>query len=171
MITGYKWTERRSDNKLFIVTLECHNEFIDEGEGRKPDKITFYADNKSFYTTDCIVKKIEDEEGNTVESVDGKAFYPFVYTVGGRITGKRIFYMHDREYLAMYAGKKWRPAVHRLCEIMEMWTAAGNKVISNPLYLLCGLDNDSFYRMREREFFQMGGTLEDLHILELDGII
>ena len=41
MITGYKWTARKTDGKLFFVTLECNNEFVDTGEGRKLDKITF----------------------------------------------------------------------------------------------------------------------------------
>lgn len=35
MITGYKWTARKTDGKLFFVTLECNNEFVDTGEGRK----------------------------------------------------------------------------------------------------------------------------------------
>lgn len=165
MIIGYKWTERKSDGKLFIVTLKCNNEYVDEGEGRKPYKFTYYADNKCFYTTDCIVERIEDEEGNTVESVDGKAFKPFIYTVGQKIIGKRIFYMHDREYLKMYAGKNWRPAIHRLSEILKKWNLAGYKSLQDPFFML---SPDLFDSIRERYFFEVGGTVEDLYILEIE---
>lgn len=168
MITGYKWTERKTDKKLFIVTLLCNNEFIDEDEGRKLDKVTFYANNKSFYTTDCVVKRIEDEEGNTVDIVDGQAFIPFVYYVGQEIKGKRIFYMHDREYLITYAGKHWIPATHRLTEILDKWNQAGDNAIKDPLLLL---SPDLFNSLRERYFFDLGGTIEDLHILVMEGDI
>lgn len=166
MITGYKWTERKSDGKLFIVTLQCNNEFTDPDEGHIDGKITFYADGKSFYTTDCIVERIEDEDGNTVESVDGHAFASFVYYVGQVIKGQRIYYMHDREYLITYAGKKWNPATRRLTAILTAWIDAGTQAEKMPFFFF--LSADERHRMQENVFLQNGGTLEDLHILDME---
>ena len=99
MITGYKFTadERRN---IFYVTLSCFNE-------------KQYWDG--WYTTDCIVEKIENANtGKTVDEIQGSAYFNFTYRVGEHITGQKIFYCHSiQELFDMYHIEKRNGIVRR----------------------------------------------------------
>lgn len=99
MITGYKFTadERRN---IFYVTLSCFNE-KQHWDG--------------WYTTDCIVEKIENANtGETVDEIQGFAYANFTYRVGEHITGRKIFYCHSiQELFDMYHIEKRNGIVRR----------------------------------------------------------
>lgn len=98
MITGYKWTARKADLKLFIVKLKCNNEYIDPSACDPVPAGDEPAFKAAFYSTDCKVVEIADEQGNRVDEVDGVAYYPFKYYAGQQIKGRKIFYYHDISY-------------------------------------------------------------------------
>ena len=90
MTIGYKWTIRKNDRKIFYITLECYNEF--------PDLYDY-----AYYSTDCVVKRIEDDDGNTVQEIDGIAFFHYRYYVGQHINnGDKIYYYHDFSILKYF---------------------------------------------------------------------
>lgn len=92
MYTGYRYS--KMNNRIYITKLQCFNEFAN------PLYKTMPID---FYTTDCIVEKITDANtGQEIEELDGKAWFPFKYRKGERITGTSIYYCKTR--VALYSG-------------------------------------------------------------------
>lgn len=159
MTTGYKWTERKGDGRAFIITLECYNEFPDN------PSFAFYGAD-SYYSTDCLVKRIEDMYGNTTDSVDGFAFYAYQYYVGQHINnGDRIYYFKDFSTLKEICIK--RMEISALCAKRNYITKAWQKAkwdASNDL---------SYYLLPEEEriskitqlFFKAGFAADDLPLI------
>lgn len=159
MITGYKWTKGKQDGKFYIVTLHCNNEF--------PDGFKKGYDGKSFYSTDCVVYNIEDEDGKPVKEVDGHAFQDFFYYTGQEIKGERIYFVHEKQLLTnpslLY---KLFPHLMLPKQIaaLEKWNKAGDMALHDPLFMF---SPDSFYLLRERYFWDLGGTLEELSLIDM----
>ena len=81
---GYKYTV--CDKNVYIITLDCFNDFID------PDA-EFLGYPVCFYTTNCQVIKIKNvNTGEEAEEVKGIAYYPFTYRKGEKIETERIFF-------------------------------------------------------------------------------
>lgn len=75
----------QNDGKIYFITIECDNCLNDYG----------YPKGKSFYTHDCIVKKIEEADtGLEIDSIYGKgcAGNNYEYRKNERITGRWVYF-------------------------------------------------------------------------------
>lgn len=89
MFTGYRYSV--ADGKVYISKLRLFNEFANPLYKKMP---------VDFFTTDCIIEKIYDvNTGEEVEEIQGKAWFPFRYKKGERITGTSIYYCKTRTAL------------------------------------------------------------------------
>lgn len=93
-MTGYRWS--RADGKNYIIKLTSQNAFVDR---------TY---SNSFYTTDCIIDSITDENGNEVDEIDGHAFFDFTYKKGQRIKDTRIYFCGSKESVMKFIKPKGR---------------------------------------------------------------
>lgn len=146
-----------SDAKCFMITAECHNHFRSAG-----------YDGRAFYSTDCVILQIEDTEGQTIDTVDGEAYRKYVYTVGQRIKGEKIFFFDDLAYCKKFIARieynnGWKPTE----KMLDAYTAAQMKAIEDPICRICaslGLGeealNDRFEDAKLGYFMEAGFSFE-----------
>lgn len=161
---GYKYTIRKSDKKPFMITAECNDYFLDNGKYK----------GKAFYTTDCIIQRIEDKHGNTIDRIDGTAIHSYIYYVGQEIKGEKIWFFDDLEYCWNYIWQIEFSKDYKLSQrMLDAYLKSGEMAMKDPSFLLCcalGTDSEqrknAFENARMNCFIDEGFTLQDYFDVE-----
>lgn len=97
MNIGYKWI-KGEDGKYYIIELYYNESLTQE------DPCTFFSlfgiqPFKDAYCTELSVIKCiyEEETGNQVSEVSGKAYFRYTYKVGQRIFKEHIYFYKHKE--------------------------------------------------------------------------
>ena len=145
-----------------MITAECKDYFLDNGKYH----------GKAFYTTDCIIQRIEDKHGNTVDRIDGQAIHAYVYYVGQEIKGEKIWFFDDLKYCQDYIWQIEFSKDYELSQrMLEAYNKSGEKALYDPTFrICCALDKDSahnsYENARMQAFIDEGFTLQDYFDVE-----
>lgn len=142
-----------------MITAECKDYFLDNGKYK----------GKAFYTTDCIIQRIEDKHGNTIDRIDGQAIRAYVYYVGQEIKGEKIWFFDDMEYCQNYIWQIEFSKDYELTQrMLDAHIKAGEMALHDPAFRLCcalGTDpeqrENAFENARIGYFIDEGFTLQD----------
>lgn len=164
--TGYRYS--RVGSEIYITKLRCFNEFANPLYKRLPI---------DFFTTDCIVEEIRNANtGKRAKWIKGKAWFPFRYEEGQRITGTSVYYCKTR--CALYVGYLCKDFSGRITDRLSDFLGLWQHIDAGLNYIACSIINNAendeslfvdlngfFLQAEKKKFPDETRTLEEiLHV-------
>ena len=165
--TGYRYS--KVGDEIYITKLRCFNEFANPLYKMLPI---------DFFTTDCIVEEIRNANtGKRAKWIKGKAWFPFRYEEGQRITGTSVYYCKTR--CALYVGYLCKSIITgRITDRLSDFLGLGQHIDAGLNYIACSITNNAedaeslfvdlngfFLHAEKKKFADETRTLEEiLHV-------